>query len=84
MARTGTNIAVIGKVGDIPDLRAQLSTIAKKKGTSIPEVAEKLGVSKQRLYSLLGAEKITEDQLSRVLEVMESDLTDLHLGELAS
>lgn len=80
MAKTGTNIAVIGKVGDIPDLRAQLSKLAKKKGTSIPEVAGKLGVSKQRLYSLLGAEKITEDQLSQVLGAMGATESEVKLA----
>lgn len=84
MAKNGTTIEVVGKVGEIPNIRAQLSMLARKKGTSIPEVAEKMGVSKQRLYALLSAEKVTEDQLSDILSAMGARHKDLIQSEQPS
>lgn len=83
MAIIGTTIEVVGKVGEIHDIRAQLASIARKNGTSIPEVAEKLGVSKQRLYALLSAEKVTQDQISEILDAMGADPKDLIQSEPA-
>jgi lambda repressor-like predicted transcriptional regulator len=79
MPKPDTVIDVIGKVGTIPNARAQLAALARKKGTSIPEVAEKIGVSKQRLYALLSSEQIKESQLAEILAAMNARPSELHI-----
>jgi transcriptional regulator with XRE-family HTH domain len=79
MPKKDTVINVVGKIGEIPNIRAQLAELARKKGTSIPEVAEKIGVSKQRLYALLSGEQIKESQLEEILEAMNARPSELHV-----
>jgi AcrR family transcriptional regulator len=53
--------------------------MAKAKGTTINEVAAEIGVSKQRLYSLLSGHAIYEEQVNGLLKVLCADPSELKM-----
>lgn len=77
MAKEVKKIVVVAAVGEIEDLRKQLTNLARKNKTSLVTAAEILGVSKQRLYAVLGSKKIYESQLQNVLKAIGASMDDI-------
>jgi DNA-binding XRE family transcriptional regulator len=74
----------------IPEIRVtiklnileKIEQMQKSNGTTKAWVARKLGVSNQRLYSILKADNLTLDVLIRIAYILRCDITDLYTAKI--